>query len=60
MFYSSRQGVLPYGVRAMGCRNVAVKHRDIGTLQSEEQIFLTPVKLLQLSLEGNDRRGLIP
>lgn len=59
MVYSSGQSVLPYGIGAMGCRNVAVEHRDTRMLQSEE-IFLTPVKLLQLSLDGNDHRGLIP
>lgn len=59
MVYSSGQSVLPYGIGAMGCRNVAVEHRDTSMLQSEE-IFLTPVKLLQLSLDGNDHRGLIP
>lgn len=59
MVYSSGQSVLPYGRRAMGCRNVAAEHRDTRMLQSEE-VFLTPVKLLQLSLDGNDHRGLIP
>lgn len=60
MFYSSGQGVLPYGGGAMGCRNMAVERRDTRMLQSEDEIFLTPVKLLQLSLDGNDHRGLIP
>lgn len=44
----------------MGCRNMAVERRDTRMLQSEDEIFLTPVKLLQLSLDGNDHRGLIP
>lgn len=36
MLYSSRQDALPYGVGAMGSRNVAVEYGDIWMLQSEK------------------------